>query len=174
MDSSLPQALFVTGQVKLFQRRHVEAIAAAERALAIDPNYADAYALLAWILNYTGRSAKALSALQRAMRLNPRPPASYLEILGEIHFVEGRYDESTSTFQRVLVINPGYLRARMWNAAALARAGSSDLAEWEVSELLIESPDLTLDRLKVAFPFDNSESLRTILASLRAAGLPER
>lgn len=173
MDPSLPQAHFVTGQVRLFQRQHSQAIAAAERAFEVDPNYADAYALLAWTLNYAGRSDKALSALQRAIRLNPRPPASYLEILGEIHFAQGRYEESASTFQRVLGINPGYLRARMWNVAALARAGLRDMAEWEVAELLVATPHLAVNRLEFAFPFKDPRALETILESLRRAGLPE-
>ncbi len=174
MDSSLPQAHFVTGQVRLFQRRHAQAIAAAERAIKVDHNYADAYALLAWTLNYAGRSDKALSVLERAMRLNPRPPASYLEILGEIHFAQGRYEESASTFQRVLDINPGYLRARMWNAAALAESGAMDKAEWEVSELLTASPDLALTRLELAFPFKDPRAMEKVLDSLKRAGLPER
>jgi adenylate cyclase len=174
MDPTLPQAHFVTGQVRLFQRRHAQAVAAAERAIEVDPNYADAYALLAWTLNYAGRPDKAQSELERAMRLNPRPPASYLEILSEIHFVRGKYDESASTSQRVLNINPGYVRARLWNAAALARAGAQDAAEWEVGELLTASPDLSLARLDLAFPFKNPRELDLVLGALKEAGLPER
>jgi TolB-like protein/DNA-binding winged helix-turn-helix (wHTH) protein/Tfp pilus assembly protein PilF len=174
MDPALPQAYFVTGQVRLFQGRHAEAIAAAERAIEVDPNYADAHALLAWTLNYAGCPRKALSALERAMRLNPRPPASYLEILGEIRFVQGRYAESASTFQGVLGVNPGYLRARMWNAAALARAGMGDTAEWEAAELIVASPDLAITRLEFAFPFKDPRALENILSALRKAGLPER
>jgi TolB-like protein/DNA-binding winged helix-turn-helix (wHTH) protein/Tfp pilus assembly protein PilF len=174
MDPALPQAYFVLGQVRLFQGRHAEAIAAAERAIEVDPNYADAHALLAWTLNYAGRPSKALSALERAMRLNPRPPASYLEILGEIRFVQDRYEDSASTFQRVLAVNPGYLRARMWNAAALARARMEDMAEWEAAELIVASPDLAITRLEFAFPFKDPRALENILAALRKAGLPER
>jgi adenylate cyclase len=154
--------------------RHAQAVAAAERAIEVDPNDADAYALLAWTLNYAGRPRKAQSELERAMRLNPRPPASYLEILSEIHFVRGKYDESASTSQRVLNINPGYVRARLWNAAALARAGAQDAAEWEVGELLTASPDLSLARLELAFPFKNPRELDLVLGALKEAGLPER
>jgi TolB-like protein/DNA-binding winged helix-turn-helix (wHTH) protein/Tfp pilus assembly protein PilF len=174
IDSALPQAHFVGGQVKLFQRRHAQAIASAERALEVDPNYADAYALLAWTLNYAGQSDQALTALERAIRLNPKPPASYLEILGEIHFAQGEYQESASTFRRVLGINPGYLRARMWYAAAIAQAESEDEAQWEVAELLVASPLLTLSRLEFAFPFQNHRILETVMNSLRKAGLPAK
>lgn len=171
IDASLPQVHFVTGQVRLFQRRHAEAVAAAERAIDVDPNYADAFALLAWTLNYAGRPARAMSELNMAMRLNPRTPASYLEILGEIYFVQGRYDDSASTFRQVLDINPDYLRARLWSAAALVRAGSRELAAWEIDEALIASPDLTLARLAFAFPFKDPRAEQVALSALRTAGL---
>jgi adenylate cyclase len=173
MDPSLPQVHFVTGQVKLFQRSHGDAVAAAERAIEVDPNYADAFALLAWTLNYAGRPARAMSALNMAMRLNPRPPASYLEILGEIYFAQGRYEDSASTFRQVLDVNPAYLRARLWNAAALVRAGSTDLATWEVDEALTASPNLTTTRLAFAFPFKDPRTEEMAVDALRIAGLRE-
>jgi tetratricopeptide (TPR) repeat protein len=173
MDSSLPQVHFVTGQVNLFRRQHDKAIEAARRTILVDPNYADGYALLAWTLTYAGRPTDALAALGEAMRLNPRPPASYLEILGEIRFVQGDYRQSAATFQRVLDINPGYTRARMWNAAALARAGLQDKAEWEATELLVASPEFSLSRLKFAFPFKDRRILNKLLDGLREAGLPD-
>ena len=171
LDPSLPQVHFVIGQVRLFQRLHYEAVAAAERAIDVDPNYADAFALLAWTLNYAGRPTKAMSALNMAMRLNPRPPASYLEILGEIYFVQGRYQDSASMFQQVLDVNPAYLRARLWNAAALVRAGAGDLASWEVDEALIASPNLTTARLTFAFPFKDPRTEELALDALLTAGL---
>jgi TolB-like protein/DNA-binding winged helix-turn-helix (wHTH) protein/Tfp pilus assembly protein PilF len=174
MDPSLPQVYFVTGQIRLFQRRHFQAIESAERAIEIDPNYADAYALLAWTLNYAGFPEKASSALAKAMQLNPRPPASYLEILGEILFAQERYEDSASTFQSVLKINPAYLRARLWSTAALMRAGLVDDAEWEIGEALVASPNLSIARLAFAFPFKSRRTLEISLRSLRDAGLPDR
>ncbi len=174
MASSLPQVHFVTGQILLFQRRHAQAVAAAERAIEVDPNYADAFALLAWTLNYAGRPEKAITVLNMAMRLNPRSPASYLEILGEIYFAQGRYEDSAFTFQEVLHINPAYLRARLWNAAALERAGSGDLAEWEIVEALVASPHLAMTRLAFAFPFKDARTRETVLDALRDAGVPDR
>jgi len=173
MDPSIPQVHFVTGQVELFQGNHLAAVESARRAIESDPNYADAYALQAWVLSYSGRTREALSSLQIAMRLNPRPPASYLEILGEIQFVEHAYDESAATFRRVLYINPDYTRARMWSAAALARAGSSETASWEVLELLAATPSLSIGRLKFSFPFKDPRVLEELMQGLRMAGLPE-
>ncbi len=153
IDPALPQVHFVSGQVDLFRRRHVEAIAAAQRALQVDPNYADAHALSAWILNYAGRTNEAQRSIDQAMRLNPRATASYLEIEGEIRFVQRRFEDSAAVFAQVLAINPNYMRARMWNAAALALAGDVDQAEWEATELRVLNPEFSLQRLAFAFPF---------------------
>jgi TolB-like protein/DNA-binding winged helix-turn-helix (wHTH) protein/Tfp pilus assembly protein PilF len=173
MEPSSPQVHFAAGQVELFRRRYTQAIQAAERATEAEPNYADAYALKAWILNYAGQPEAALTALEQAMRLSPRPPASYLEILGEIQFTQGRYRESASTFQEVLNVNPAYSRARMWNAAALVGAEQVERAEWEIDELLISSPQVTLASLAFAFPYRDSAILDRVLTGLRSAGLPE-
>jgi adenylate cyclase len=50
IDPSLPQVHFVRAQVELFRGRHANAAEAVAAALDLDPNYADAYALQAWIL----------------------------------------------------------------------------------------------------------------------------
>jgi TolB-like protein len=171
IDPSIPQVQFVKGQIELFRRRYVQAIAAAIRAIEIDPGYADAYALRAWILNYAGRPEEAKAAIEEAFRLNSRPTASYLEVLGEILFVQGRYSDSASTFEKVLSINPAYMRARMWAAAAHALAGDREAAEWDAGELLVLAPDFDLDHLQFAFPFRDPRELDTLVGGLEAAGL---
>lgn len=171
IDFSIPQVHFVMGQVELFRREHVKAIEAARRAIEDNPNYADAYALSAWILNYAGRPREALANMNEAIRLNATHSASYLEVLGEIQFVQKQYDKATSTFRRVLDINPAYMRARMWLVASLALAGDVDGASWEVSELLVLEPDFDLDRLEFAFPFKDPRELSTLLHGLELAGL---
>lgn len=173
MEPALAQVHFVNGQVALFQRRHAAAIESAQRAIDSDPNYADAYALSAWVLNYAGRPTDALARLRRAMRLNPRPPASYLEILGEIQFTQADYDSSVASFRQVLAVNPEYARARMWLAAGLAQAGDLTDAEWEAAELLVANPRFGLQRMDFAFPFKNPQTRDRLLEGLRAAGLPD-
>lgn len=173
IDPSLPQVHFVRGQVELFQGRHVAAVEATERAVAAYPNYADAFALRAWILNYAGRPDEAAAAMEQAMRFNPRPSASYLEVLGEIRFVQRRYREAAEVFGQVLDINPNYARARMWIASTLALGGDLERAEWEAIELSVLSPGLTLDRLAFAFPFKDPRELDKVLDGLRKAGLGE-
>lgn len=171
LDASLPQVHFVTGQIELFQRDHRAALKAAQRAIQIDPNYADAYALSAWILNYAGRPDEARKAMTKALRLNPSPSASYLEVLGEIEFVQRRYADSVATFERVLDINPEYMRARLWLAAALAYEGPQDMAQWQSTQLRILHPGFSMSQLDFAFPFKDPRELVNLENGLRRAGL---
>lgn len=173
IDPSLPQVHFVSAQVDLFARRHEQAIAAAQRAIEIAPNYADAHALIAWILNYAGRTDEAEASMTTAFGLNSHSTASYLEVLGEIRFVQRRYTESAAVFEQVLDINPNYMRARMWLAAALAENGARGRAEWEAIELMVLSPDFALERLEFAFPFKDPRQLDNLMDGLRKAGLPD-
>ncbi len=57
------------------------AIAAGERAIALNPNYADGYALLAFSLSITGKPEEALLLVQHALRLNPHPWYFYFSSL---------------------------------------------------------------------------------------------
>jgi len=173
LNPANPQVHFVAGQVALFRGQHAEAIKAAQRAIHFSPNYADAYALLAWIMNYAGQPDEALAVLETAMRLNPVIPASYSEILGEIRFSQGNYTDALAEFERALQINPTHMRARMWLVTALAQTGSLDEAQWQAGELTLLNPDFSLARLQYAFPFIDQSVRDRLLDGLRQAGLPE-
>jgi adenylate cyclase len=77
-DDSLPFVHFLLSTIYELQQQYEQAIAEAERAIALDPNNADGYAVQADALNFAGRPEEALRAIGQAMRLNPRYPPWYL------------------------------------------------------------------------------------------------
>jgi TolB-like protein/DNA-binding winged helix-turn-helix (wHTH) protein len=173
INPTIPQIHFVAGQVALFRQQHDVAIAAVDRAISYAPNYADAYALLAWILNYAGRTDQALSKLQTARRLNPITPASYYQTEGEIRFIQGQYEKAVEAFNATLHINPTHMRARMWLIASLVQVGNSEEARWQVEELLLNQPGFSLTSLGHAFPFRDDTVRQHLLNNLSQAGLPK-
>ena len=173
IDRSVPQIHFVLAQVDLFRRQHQRAAAAATTALELDPNYADAYALLAWILHYAGRPDQAEAALREALRRNPASSASYREIAGEIYFTTGRYEKAEAELRAALERNPAHMRARLWLAATLATLGNVEEASWEVQELLAVNPDFSLSRLLLAFPLKDRRQLDVLTAALAKLGLED-
>jgi tetratricopeptide (TPR) repeat protein len=97
--------------VYLEKKQPDQAIAEGERAIALDPNFANGYALLAEALNRTGRSEDAIRSVEQAMRLNPRYPPFYLFELGWAYLLTGRYEEAIVTLKHVLLRSPNFLAA---------------------------------------------------------------
>src|SRR5262249_26432492 len=100
-----------------------QAIVEGERAIALDPNNADGYALQASVLLFASRSEDAVRAIEQAMRLNPYYPAWYLQQLGNAYQQTGRYEEALAAYKQLLVRNPNFL----WAYPNLA---FSYLAQW--------------------------------------------
>jgi DNA-binding winged helix-turn-helix (wHTH) protein/TolB-like protein/Flp pilus assembly protein TadD len=173
IDPNLPQVHFVRGQIALFFGNHAAAISAAMKATRINPNYADAYGLLAWILNYGGRPRLAEKALQNALSRNPASNASYNQIAGEIQFATHRYEESVGSFEAALERNPTHARARLWLAASLVLLGRYDEAAWQVDEMLTTNPNLYSTNLLFAFPHKDPEVVDTFKQALLQLDVPE-
>jgi len=173
IDASAPQIHFVRAQVALFRGQHDRAANAAATAIELDRNYADAYALLAWILHYAGRPDQARPALSEALRRNPASSASYGEIAGEIDFATGQYREAAREFEAAPERNPAHARARLWLAATRIKLGQDEEAAWEVQELLAINPDFSLSRLLLAFPLKDPYQRDALTGALAERGLPE-
>ena len=74
----------VKARVDQSRNASTEAIVAARKAIEVDPNYAEAYALLGELIGFRKeQSAEAISALRTALKLNPKLLGSY-EVLGDI------------------------------------------------------------------------------------------
>ena len=77
-----------------------QALAEAERALALDPNYADSYQVLAHVLNFVGRPEEAIGLAEKALRLDPRGPCTRALLeLSSAYRSTGRVEEAIATIQ---------------------------------------------------------------------------
>jgi adenylate cyclase len=94
------------GIVYAQKQQYDQAIAEGERAIALDPNFADSYAGQAQVLNLAGRPEEALQAVEQAMRRNPRSPPWYLFWLGAAYRMTGRYTEAVATLKEFLSRSP--------------------------------------------------------------------
>jgi len=173
LDETLPVAYFVTGLVYRERGEYMKALVEAEKAIAYDPNYANAHVLLATLLYYTGRPQQGLEKIQKAMQLNPHHPYNYPFHLGQAYFILGRYQEAIDALEQGLETNPSSERMRVWLAAAYARSGRIEDAKWEAEQVLALNPDFSLQRIRQAFPFKDPGDLENFLAGLRTAGLAE-
>ena len=100
MKNPTPYVLYNVARTRLYQRRWDEAIAEAERTVALDPNYSGGYMMMGYVLTYSGRSAEAIDYLKKAMRLDPHNPASCLYLLGLAYYFLERYEEAASALEK--------------------------------------------------------------------------
>jgi adenylate cyclase len=168
-DPGEAYAYWALGAVRLFQRRHDQAIAAYRRALELNPNGADLLVYLGWALTYAGKPDEGLAYMRQAIERNPYHPGWYLWDLGWGHFVAGRYQEAADTLERR---SPRTVGTRMVLALAYAKLGRHAEAAREMEMVLAARPYLTVEHAAALEPFAREEDRQHYVEALRAADVP--
>jgi len=171
-DDSIRQVHFATSNFYLSQGRHDKALRAIDRALQIDPNYADGFAQKAQILALSGQPEKSLVAIAAAKKLSPHYPFYFAWIESLAHFVAARYQDVVRIGEHVTKQNPHFPGAHLTLASAYWHVGRTDDAEWELIEVQNLIPDFDIKREKSRMPFKRSDDLKRYLDGLRGAGAP--
>ena len=162
----------VMSLVSVWRDRQLErAIAQAKQALTLDPNYADAYAILAEMLNYAGRPAEAIGSIHKAMRLNPRYPGLYPFYLGWTYFLLGQYEEAITASKESLTLTPDYLYAFMILALAYMELGQEEEARAAAAEVVRINPHFLLEVWQQRVPYQDPAVTERLASALRGAGL---
>ncbi len=171
LNNLLPVAYFVTALVYRERRDYVKAVVEAEKAIRLDPNYANGRVALATVLYYTGRAEEGLEQIREAMKLEPHSTHNYLWHLGQAYFILNRYEEAITAFEKGLLKNSTSERLRLWLAAAYAQTGQIDDASFELEEVLLSNPELTRSRIAGTYPFWYFGDLSSFMDALTKAGL---
>jgi len=87
------------------EENRAKAVSAAEKALELDPNLAEAHVLLASVKQKQWHWAAAEAEYRRALELDPNSAAAY-EGLGLWLVCQGRLDEAVASAQRGRVLDP--------------------------------------------------------------------
>jgi adenylate cyclase len=176
MGNVSPLARQVASKMLIDWHRHENAIAEAQRAIALDPNDADSYLAVAYALIYAGRPKEAVDFVQRAMRLDPHYPAYHLYVLGLAHFVMEEFDAAVPLFERALKLNPENYVPLIPLAAAHAHLGHKQKAAATVEELQKALPSIFTLSLLSRHPllsYKDPADRDRLLEGLRQAGVPE-
>jgi tetratricopeptide (TPR) repeat protein len=157
------------GVAYIYSREFEKGMAAFDRAVELCPNSPGLLADMADALVYVGRPEEAVANIQRAMKLNPIHPDSYLWSLGFALYYCSRYEEALSALMRM---NQPPNLARRHIAATYVRLGRLDQARQTAAEFLKDDPDYRLEREKV-WPHKHPKDLDDFITDLRRAGLPD-
>jgi adenylate cyclase len=175
LDNRDAWALSVAGyMVSLQTKDHDQAMALYERALAINPSCAAAWARSAATLCYLGQGDEALARVQRAMKLSPFDEHQFwhLMICGSACFVTRRFDECAAWLAKALRLNPRYNGARRIRIAALAHLGELSEARELAEALLNDVPEFSVQEFGLWSPLKQPHR-DELLQGLRLAGLPD-
>jgi tetratricopeptide (TPR) repeat protein len=176
MEEPTPLALQISTAMLAQWGRHDEAVAEGERAIATDPNSADGYVALAGALNLAGYPDKALPLMEKAVRLNPHYPTSYLYELGLARYGMEQYDEAAVVLERAEILNPDDRWSSRLLIATLGQLNRTKEAAAIIDR--IEDSWRGFDPLSVRgvafwYPFKESADAERLADGLRKAGVPD-
>jgi TolB-like protein/Tfp pilus assembly protein PilF len=117
LDPNLVDAHILLAEVEERQWRWADAESEYRRALALNPNSADAYAGLSWWLLCQGRTDESLAWARRGQALDPLA-VSGVDI-GWILFQSHRYNEAIQQLRSVLAVQPNSAGALWYLGFAL-------------------------------------------------------
>ena len=181
MRDPTPLAHQVSSAMLLIAQQHEEAIAAAKRSIAADPNDAGGYIALAAAMSFTGRPTEALAQVERAMRLNPHYPPSYLYQLGLARFGMKRFPEAAASLERAVALNPDDHWAGRLLLATYGQLGRREdasklldtMTKKDARGLAIAWDPLTIRAITYWYPYTGRPDADRLTDGLRRAGVPD-
>lgn len=171
LDNENSDAYSELSQLYLWKKQHNKAIAAGERAVALNPNGADAVCQLAYTLHMSGRSDEAIDLFNKAIRLNPLPPAYYYFMLGHAYRTMGRYEEAIDSYKKSIDVEPDIVYIYIGLATTYMKIGRDKDARTEAKKILKIDPDFSLDYFVKNQPHINPDYVKDYVVNLRKAGL---
>ncbi len=176
LDPNEPMAHYALERLHIFAGEIEMAIGEMQTAIAMNPNFARGHYGLGWVYSYgAGRSEQALPYLDTALRLSPRDPLRYLTLMvkGSALRVLGRHDEAIAHCRQACQFPGIPFLPHMNLAAALAEGGKKSEARAALEEASQLQPALSIGFIRGNFVGAHETYLKSLLDSLRKAGLPE-
>ena len=173
IDPTSPQTLWALGFVYMWKKQFSEASEMLEKAIDIAPNYADGNALLALINNHLGRAEKAIPLIEKAMELNPHYTFEYLYILGRAYYTLSEYQKAVNYLETAIERNQASLQSRLYLTASYVQLGRLEDAEWEITELEMRHPSITLSHWQSVGSIVDGTTKKRLFDDLRTAGMAE-
>jgi adenylate cyclase len=155
-----------------------QALAAFERAIAIDPNLAVAHNYVGQIKVFLGRASEAAEHTLKAIHLSPRDPqlAEWYYQLAITYIHQQRFHEAVEWARRAVQVNPNLRYPYRVLAASLALSGRVDEARMVAAEMLRRYPNENIGTFLTREPWTDPvyrAGQDREIAGMRLAGIPE-
>ncbi|MER8912953.1 adenylate/guanylate cyclase domain-containing protein [Mesorhizobium sp. M0761] len=161
---------WVLAFILLIERQWDESAKECEISLRLNPNDADAWANFGNLKIYEGRGVEAIACMEKALRLNPRPPSWYFWLLGGAQSAAGKYEEAVKTLRNDATYRT---ESRVKLASILALLGRLEEAREEATLYLATNPHFRMSHWVESQPYRDLALRDMYLEGLRKAGFPE-
>jgi len=176
LNDELPDVYALLGAIELLRKRYYAAVAAGEKAVALNPNHATNTALLAVFLHNAGRPREAIRKMKQAMRLSPYYAAWFLEQLGFSYLDVDEPEEALAVFAQYLKrerVGLHAAHAQIGRAFAYHKLGQEDAARAAIRDALDADPTISISRFQQDGMSGGVSNRESSFALLRRLGMPE-
>ncbi len=173
LDDSLAIAHIALGFFSLYARQYDTAAVEAKRGLELQPNSADVINGYAVITTFLGKAEEAIPLFNQALRLNPKPPSSYLHFLAIALRDVGQYEKAIVQAKRAAEQEPNNLVANVVLTSSLSLAGRDEEARAAAKEILRIAPKFSVSQQQKRSLYKDRTTAKRYFDALRKAGLPD-
>ena len=171
LNPSLSEAYAELGYNIIRKRDFDAALAAAERAIALNPTFADYR--LAQVFFSVGEPAKAIAIAKMQMRLDPFHPHFVPLMAGIAYYHLKEYHDAQHWLSEAIGRAPNHQYGHAFLAATYAQLGRLEDAHAEAAEVLRLNPSYSISGTqKRVSVLKRAEDMEHLVDGLRKAGLP--
>jgi len=140
-------------------------MALVDRALALNPSYAQGWHISGWLRLWAGQTDLAIKHFETSARLDPRRDALKLPGIGQAHFFNRRFGDALENLLMARHATMSHVSSYRFLASCYAHMGRLDDAREIVTRLRAITPVVLPNYL----PFRNAEDRELYLSGLRLA-----
>ena len=176
LDPQNARSFTVAGHVRAaLEHRLPEALSLHERALALNPNLAMAWALSGFAQLYVGKLDESERRFERYRQLSPGDPFAFQYDVGFslLAFLRGDYEKAAEFGRAVNELNPDYAPGCKAYLAALGQLGKHAEAAVVRKRLRAFEPEFGIEQFVAVSPFEDRRATERLADGLRRAGIEE-
>jgi TolB-like protein len=175
LDERDPFGWVALARAHLLRVEHDAAIAAADTAISLNPNFALAHFGRAHALWHAGRPGEAVASYDEALWFSPLDPLiwAYLASKAIALVLLGRFEEAIALSQRSQRHANSAIFSHLAEISALGHLGRSDEARDAIRRARQKMPDVSVAYVDQTLPITDRRCRQAFLDGLRKAGLPE-
>jgi adenylate cyclase len=166
-------ARVVLASVRLFERRHDEALKLSEGAVSIRHSCPTSKAVYANVLHFIGDHVQAIENVKRALDHARIYPPWMAALLAASYRDIGQMAQSIGIANECVRADPENLDGYVLLCAAHSLSNSAGVAEKVAGEIMRIHPSFRISAYLETQPYKDKKPLENIAGALRQAGLPE-